>query len=252
LTQAPSARALVLPAYGKLNLDLRVLGAQPDGYHLVSTHLQAISLHDLLMVEPASATSLVGGCQDDLVLRAQAALEAAAGRPLPAGFRLVKRIPVGAGFGGGSSDAAVALQALQRLYGLDLDLHGVATRLGADVPFFLSGGAAVAGSRGEQLDPVAPSRGWYALAWPGLSVATASVYRMWDRIGGDGDNHLGRAAVAVEPRLAEFAAMLGDGWQMTGSGSAFFRPCPTRAEADMAIAGLDCWARVARGVGAHG
>src|SRR2546423_12681590 len=98
-------RALALPAHAKLNLELAVLGVRPDGYHELRTRFQAISLHDLLLVEPAAATSLEGGSgHDDLVLRAQRALERAAGRPLPARFRLWKRIPAGAGLAGGSAD----------------------------------------------------------------------------------------------------------------------------------------------------
>jgi 4-diphosphocytidyl-2-C-methyl-D-erythritol kinase len=240
----------VLPAHAKLNLDLAVVGRRPDGYHEVRTTLQAISLHDLLLVEPAESTALVGGLDDDLVLRAQHALEEAAGRRLPAYFRLVKRIPAGAGLGGGSSDAAAALRALRRLYGLDQDLSGIAAGLGADVPFFLTGGAAVASGLGERLGP-APSRaGWYALAWPRFQVSTADVYAMWDRVGGQGENELTRAACEVEPRLAEFAGALGAQWRMTGSGSAFFRSCGSRTEAEAAVAGRECWIAVVHAVGA--
>lgn len=243
------ARSLVLPAHAKLNLHLAVLGVRPDGYHEVRTRLQAISLHDLVLAERASVASLEGGHEDDLVLRAQRALETAAGRPLPARFRLVKRVPAGAGMGGGSSDAAAALRALRRLYGLDSDLGPIAAGLGADVAFFLAGGAALACGRGERLVPQATAGGWFALAWPGFPVSTAAVYARWDLVGGEGENELARAALAVEPRLAEFAAMLGEGWRMTGSGSAFFLACATRDEARRAVAGLrDCWTAVARPV----
>jgi len=247
-------QSLVVPAHAKLNLRLEVLGRRPDGQHEVRTLMQAISLHDLLIAERAPRTSLEGGVgEDDLVLRAQRALEAAVGRHLPARFRLVKRIPAGAGLGGGSSDAAAALRALRRLYELDCDLRAVAADLGADVGFFLAGGAAVARGRGERLCPVRPSNEWYALAWPGFEVSTARVYAAWDRVGGEGDNQLTRAALAVEPRLAEFVAMLGDGWRMTGSGSAFFRAFPERGRAERTAAGLrGCWTAVARSVGAWG
>ncbi|HLH68549.1 MAG TPA: 4-(cytidine 5'-diphospho)-2-C-methyl-D-erythritol kinase [Candidatus Dormibacteraeota bacterium] len=248
-------RSLAIPAHAKLNLWLKVVGRRPDGYHEVDTLMQAISLHDLLIVERASSTDLEGGVRgaDDLVLQAQRALESAVGRPLPARFRLVKRIPVGAGLGGGSSDAAAALRALRRLYELDCDLTPVAVAVGADVKFFLSGGAMVAQGRGDQLLPARPSGEWYALAWPGFEVSTARVYAAWDRVGGEGDNHLARAALTIEPRLAGFVAMLGDGWRMTGSGSTFFRAFPERAEAERAIASLrGCWATVARPIGAWG
>jgi 4-diphosphocytidyl-2-C-methyl-D-erythritol kinase len=117
--------------------------------------------------------------------------------------------------------------------------------VGADVPFFLQGGAAVAGGKGERLRPVPAVDGWFAVAWPGFEVSTQAVYRCWDQVGGEGENQLQRAALAVEPRLAEFAAGL-PGWLMTGSGAAFFKPCQTRAEAEAAVAQLSCWTAVAR------
>jgi 4-diphosphocytidyl-2-C-methyl-D-erythritol kinase len=243
-TQPPRG-ALALPAHAKLNLDLAVLGVRPDGYHELRTRFQAISLHDLLLIEPAAETSLDGGHPDDLVLRAQRALEGAAGRPLPARFRLVKRIPAGAGLAGGSADAAAALRGLARLYALDCDLAPVALELGADVPFHLHGGAAIASGRGERMVPAVPDTGWYAIAWPGFPLSTPAVFARWDEVGGDGENQLTRAAFAVEPELAEFASMLGAGWLMTGSGSAFFKRCATEGEAEANVAGLHCWTAVA-------
>ena len=249
-----SPGALALPAHAKLNLDLAVLGVRPDGYHELRTRFQAISLHDLLLIEPAAETSLVGGRPDDLVLRAQRALERTAGRPLPARFRLVKRIPAGAGLGGGSAAPPPPLRGLARLYELYRDLAPVALELGADVPFFLRGGAATATGVGERLTPAALDTGWYAIAWPGFPVSTPAVFARWDEVGGDGDNELTRAARAVSPELAEFAGMLGDGWRMTGSGSAFFRRCPTRAAAEAAASDAPrrCWTAVARPVAAWG
>jgi len=246
LTRA--AQALVLPAHAKLNLDLAVLGARPDGYHEIRTRFQAISLHDLLLIEAAPGTTL-NGAADDLVLRAQQALEEAAGRHLPARWRLVKRIPMGAGLGGGSADAAAALRGLRHIYGLRCDLKEVAARLGSDVPFFLVGGCAIATGRGELLTPAPPARGWYAVAWPGFPLSTPAVYRKWDEVGGKGTNQLTRAAFAVEPRMSDFAGMLGAGWQMTGSGSAFFKPCLSYRDAEQAVINLKCWTAVARPVG---
>lgn len=242
------AATLALPAHAKLNLDLTVLGVRPDGFHEIRTRFQTISLHDLLLIEPAAGTDLAGRYDDDLVLRAQRALEKAVGRRLPARFRLVKRIPSGAGLGGGSADAAAVLRGLSRLYRLDCDLSPIAAGLGADVPFCLMGGAAVATGRGERLVPAASAHGWYALAWPGFPVATPAVYAKWDEIGGESPNELTRAALAVEPRLEEFAGMLGTGWQMTGSGSAFFKTCGSREEAEGAVGPLQCWTAVARPV----
>jgi 4-diphosphocytidyl-2-C-methyl-D-erythritol kinase len=243
---------LAISAHAKLNLSLQVQGGRADRYHEISTVFQAISLHDLLIVEPAGATSLEGGQPDDLVLRAQQALEAAAGRSLPARFQLVKRIPLGAGLGGGSSDAAATLRALRVLYGVKVDLHPLAAALGADVPFFLQGGTMLARGVGEWLEPLPrPPADCYAVAWPGFPMSTAAVYAAWDEMGGEGENHLARGALALEPRLAEFAGRL-PGWLMTGSGAAFFRPFADRREAERAVAGLDCWTAVVTPVPAWG
>ncbi len=242
---------LALPARAKLNLTLAVTGLLPDGRHQLQTRFQAVDLHDLIEVRPAAVTSLevhgeAPSGEANLVLKALRSLEEAAGRQLPAAIRLHKRIPAGAGLGGGSSDAAATLRALKVVHGLDVDLLPPAWRLGADVPFFLCGGAADAEGVGERLSPVAPVAGWFAIAWPGFEISTAAVYAAYDREGGAGGNHLERAAHAVEPRLAAFRSRLGDGWQMTGSGAAYFRHVPSREVAQRAIAGLDCWTAVAR------
>lgn len=254
-----SAGRLTLPAHAKLNLDLRVRGVRPDGQHEVVTHLQAISLHDRLSAEPAPRTSLeVAGLAipdqgpggENLVLRAAGALERACGRRLPARFRLEKRIPAGSGMGGGSSDAAAALRLLARLHGLDgrggPQLHPIAAGLGADVAFFLRGGAALARGRGEVLEAAEPpARPWFAIAWPGFGISTAAVYRAWDEVGGEGRNQLQRAALRVEPRLAAFAQGLGPGWVMTGSGAAFYHEAGSEAEARSLASGRECWTAVA-------
>jgi 4-diphosphocytidyl-2-C-methyl-D-erythritol kinase len=245
---------LALPAHAKLNLELRVLGTRPDGHHEVETVLQAIDLHDLLEVEVAATSSLevIGrpapADSRNLVLAALAALEEAAGRPLPVRLRLVKRIPGGAGLGGGSSDAAAALRAIARLHSVKADLAALAAGIGADVPFFLSGGTARGRGRGERLEPLPFHPGWFALAWPGLELSTEDVYRAWDRVGGDGPNQLRRAACRAAPELAVFAAELDDGWQMTGSGSAFFKAFPDSRAAASATVGLSSWSAVCRAV----
>jgi len=229
-------------APAKLNLELRVLGRRPDGTHQVETLIQAIDLCDRLTIAPAAASSLaITGFEvpvDDgnLVLRAAAALG------MHAAFGLRKLIPPGAGLGGGSSDAAAVLRAGGGGRG---DLAAVAAALGADVPFFLRGGRALATGRGESLRPLPPDPAWYALAWPGFEVSTAAVYRAWDEVGGEGPNHLFRPACAVDPRLGEFAESLGEGWRMTGSGSAFFREVASEAEAHDAIKGREGWTAVA-------
>ncbi|MEP7106076.1 MAG: 4-(cytidine 5'-diphospho)-2-C-methyl-D-erythritol kinase, partial [Chloroflexota bacterium] len=139
---------LALPARAKLNLALAVTGIRPDHTHEIDTLLQGIDLHDLLEAELATATSLeVEGDApegpDNLVLRALAELERQVGRALPTRFRLHKRVPAGAGLGGGSADAATALRLAAAVHRLaEVDLAAVAAAVGADVPFLLCGGAA--------------------------------------------------------------------------------------------------------------
>jgi 4-diphosphocytidyl-2-C-methyl-D-erythritol kinase len=232
---------LLAPA--KLNLELSVLGRRADGSHEVATVLQAIDLSDRLSISPAPESSLVlagdfavPNDADNLVLRAAAEVG------LKARFTLAKSIPPGAGLGGGSSDAAAVLRAGGQGR---TDLAEIAAGLGADVPFFLRGGRARATGRGEVLERLAVEPGWFALAWPGFEVSTAAVYQAWDEVGGEGRNHLFRAACSVEPRLAAFAKDLGEGWLMTGSGSAFFHPAATEAEAKGLVVGRQGWTAVA-------
>ena len=240
---------LALPARAKLNLDLSVVSKRADGFHELRTTFQAIDLHDLLLVSPANETSLTisglsVGKNDNSVSKAHQALEHAARRKLPADIHLHKRIPPGSGMGGASSDAAAALRALKAVYGLDVDLRPIANNLGADVTFFLHGGHARAEGRGEQLTKLAADPAWFAVAWPGFELSTAAVYEAWDEVKGEGPNHLGRAAEHVEPRLTDFAKRLNGGWQMTGSGSAFFKRCANEEEARSATKGLDGWTTV--------
>jgi 4-diphosphocytidyl-2-C-methyl-D-erythritol kinase len=246
---------LALPARAKLNLDLEVLRRRDDGFHDVRTRLQAIDLHDLLLMAPADRTSIAMAGLDlktaaeNSVLKAHAALERAAGRELPTRFLLHKRIPPGSGLGGASSDAAVALRGLAQIHNIKPDIAAIAAEAGADVSFFLSGGAALAESRGERLTPLRPQPTWFALAWPGIELSTAAVYRAWDEVGGEPPNALRRAAAHVDGRLDDFALHLGPAWQMTGSGSAFFQTCPSADAARNAIRALECWTAVTRAIG---
>jgi 4-diphosphocytidyl-2-C-methyl-D-erythritol kinase len=244
---------LVVPARAKLNLDLRVLGRRADGFHNLYTTFQAIELHDLVDIEPASSTAFeVEGfdidASDNSLLSAHRAVEEMAGTTLPVKIRLHKRIPPGSGMGGASSDAAATLKGLATLFHLQMDMHQMAERLGSDVPFFLHGGRARAEGRGEKLIALDSGPAWFAIAWPGFELSTGSVYEAWDEVGGDGPNELERAAAKVEPRLQQFAKNLGPGWQMTGSGSAFFKPTATREEASAAVGNLECWTAVTAAV----
>ena len=190
---------LALPARAKLNLDLEVVGRDKDGFHQIRTTFQAIDLHDLLVVSAADETTIATSglsviAKDNSVLAAHAALERAARKQLPAAFHLHKRIPPGSGMGGASSDAAATLRALKMMHALDLDLAPIAKELGSDVPFFLAGGRARGEGRGERLTPLPMEAAWFAIAWPGIELSTADVYRAWDEVKGDGPNHLRRAA----------------------------------------------------------
>ena len=183
--------ALTCPA--KVNLSLRVRRGRPDGFHEVATVLQTIDLRDRLTLRRIRAGAPLridvpgGGAPADdsnLVLRAARAFFAAVREPARGvRFELEKRIPAGSGLGGGSSNAAAALAGLQRLRGDPLDdarLRAVAAGVGSDVPFFLTGGTALATGRGERVAPLDDVPGAPVLvAVPAVEVATAEIYRAW-------------------------------------------------------------------------
>lgn len=180
-------------ALAKINLDLRVLARRPDGYHELRTVFHTVSLADSLEVAftpaPATAITVAGNCEipdnDNLVVKAaRLALDAMriAGR---VEFRLEKKIPMGAGLGGGSSDAAAVLLTLPVLARRRIapeQLIGLAAGLGSDVPFFLLGGAAVGVGRGTELYPMPDlTPHWGVLLAPRVHVSTAEAYAALDR-----------------------------------------------------------------------
>lgn len=219
-----SGTTVVAPA--KLTVSLRISGIRPDGYHLIDAEMVTIDLVDSLTfsdgdgLEVEGATGLpVTADDDNLVRRALALLERRAH------VHLVKRIPAGAGLGGGSADAAAVL----RWAGvLDVDL---AARLGADVPFCLTGGRARVTGVGEVITPLDSQNEVFTILTPPFGCSTPAVYRAWDDLGGPtapGPNDLEPAALQVEPRLAEWRDRLGDATGETpvlaGSGSTWFVP----------------------------
>lgn len=269
-------RALRAHAAAKINLTLRVLGIRPDGYHELRTTFQSLALHDTLTFAPGGSafviTSNDPSCPADpsnLVWKAADALWRAAGRRgslPPTTVHIHKRIPVQAGLGGGSSDAAVALRALRELWRLDLGdarIEGLGRGLGADVAFFLEGGTALGVERGDLLFPLVDADpGWVVLVRPDFGVSTRDAYAWWDErwlarqtqaapsgarprpnAGGrsaEWVNDLEAPVVARYPRIgrlvkalarhgARFAAM-------SGSGSAVFGLFDERAGAERAIA----------------
>jgi 4-diphosphocytidyl-2-C-methyl-D-erythritol kinase len=173
-------------AFAKVNRSLSVLGRRPDGYHELDTVLQTIDLSDVL--ELGAAESLELTCddptlpagEDNLVIRAARSLAQEARVPPHAAIRLVKRIPAGAGLGGGSADAAATLLSLRALWSLPLDdaaLGEVAARLGSDIPFFLTGGLARGTGRGERIAPLPdPPVEWLVLLSPSFPLSTRAVY----------------------------------------------------------------------------
>lgn len=174
------------PAPAKLNLFLHVVGRRPDGYHLLQSAFRLIELADSLSFDIRHDGLLrrmnaIEGVpeRDDLVVRAGALLQAATGCRLGADIRIDKRIPMGAGLGGGSSDAATTLLALNRLWQTGLDRKALASlglRLGADVPFFIFGRDAFVQGIGEDLQPLALEPACYVLLSPGVSIPTREIF----------------------------------------------------------------------------
>jgi 4-diphosphocytidyl-2-C-methyl-D-erythritol kinase len=174
-----------VPAPAKLNLYLHVVGRRAEGLHLIESLMVLIDWCDTLHFEPRSDgalrrhDSIAGLPADDLCLRAARALQSAAAITLGADITLDKRVPWGAGLGGGSSDAASTLLALNRLWGLDWPLERllpIGLALGADVPFFLAGTSAIATGIGERLAPVDVEPAWFAVVKPAAGLATAEVF----------------------------------------------------------------------------
>ncbi|MFO7953902.1 4-(cytidine 5'-diphospho)-2-C-methyl-D-erythritol kinase [Thioalkalivibrio sp.] len=172
------------PAPAKINRFLHITGRRADGYHELQTVFQFLGLEDTLRFEPLPAGRFemaragIDG-NDNLCLRAARRLAGAVETPFGVRIHLEKRIPVGGGLGGGSSDAATTLVALNHLFGLGCSvqqLAAVGLEMGADVPVFVAGQAAWAEGVGEQLVPVDPDTGWVLLIDPGVSVATGAMF----------------------------------------------------------------------------
>lgn len=212
----------VIEAPAKLTLSLRVTGVRDDGLHLIDAEMVSLDLHDTLTFSDGDGLEVVGESDaplddDNLVRRALRAV----GRT--AHVRLDKRIPAGAGLGGGSADAAAVL----RWAGChDLDL---AAGIGADVAFCLVGGRARVTGIGEQVESLAFENRTFTLLTPPVHCSTPVVYRAWDELGGptgDNGNDLEPAALAVEPQLGRWrdalAEATGQRPRLAGSGSTWF------------------------------
>lgn len=241
-------------APAKLNLFLHVTGRRPDGYHLLQTVFQLIDHGDLLHFDARDdglirRTTDIPGVppESDLIVRAARLLQSAArgrnGREVPgADIAIEKKLPMGGGLGGGSSDAATTLIALNHLWQAGLtrtELMALGLQLGADVPFFLFGRNAFAEGVGEALAPVATPDAWYLVIEPGISVPTASVFaapeltrnskavRITDFLAAPqnfGKNDLQPVAATLHPPVARALECLqpyGEA-RMTGSGACVF------------------------------
>jgi len=261
--------ALILPAYAKLNLTLDVVGRRPNGYHDIDSVMQTISLHDLLWIERTDCrvfevvgTPIEG---ENLILKAARELEGRLSRALPFTIRLFKRIPMGAGLGGGSADAAAFLNAANALYGLQLQseqLIEIATDVGQDVPFFLRGGTARATGLGATVSALpAINPGWrFLVVSPPAQVATRTVYEAVDGASpsarrtpaliealkrGSVTGMFGNDLEAVTRRLfpamdeaVEWLQRAVPSVAMTGTGATLFAVFPSRRDAEAALAAV--------------
>ncbi|MEO7804632.1 MAG: 4-(cytidine 5'-diphospho)-2-C-methyl-D-erythritol kinase [Actinomycetota bacterium] len=207
-------------ARAKVNLCLRVLGKRDDGYHEVRTVMQSVDLRDHLAFELADATSVridVPIPQPDLVRRALDLFRLRTETSIEVKVDVVKSIPLGSGLGGASADAAAALLAINHLSGdlLSLaELARLAAELGADVPFALVGGVALATGRGDVMEPlVCPLPLWWVLGMSGIVLETAAIYKTYDSIGTPEAPVCDLSAALARGAVAEVAAMLGNDLQ---------------------------------------
>lgn len=261
-------------APAKLNLALLVAPPWPDGYHPLESLVQTVEWFDLLEVSPAEegTDTITSDIEDNLIETALSELRKRSPVP-PLVLDLTKEIPVGAGLGGGSSDAAAALVAGADLAGIArAGLRDVASRIGADVPLFLTGGTLMMRGVGHDIEPARRLADFaVAIVVPDFGLSTRDIYQRWDALEGpEGPsvaddslppslrgrmpmrNDLLPAALDIEPRLGDFMTDISSVWEttvcLTGSGSACFGYFATLDEASDAAAAVTGLAREARGV----
>lgn len=251
------------PAPAKLNLFLRITGRRDDGYHLLQTVFRLLDWGDTVRLRVRAdgrirrLAGLAGISEDaDLAVRAARALQAASGTTLGADIEVVKRIPAGGGFGGGSSDAATTLRALDWLWGTALGpdrLAGIGLALGADVPVFVRGENAWAEGVGERLTPIALPPAWYLIVDPGVTVPTRELFQAPDltrdappatitdfvsgaELGNAFEAVLRRREPAVDAALSALSRF--GAARLTGTGAGCFVAFGSRAQAEAALAAL--------------
>jgi 4-diphosphocytidyl-2-C-methyl-D-erythritol kinase len=251
------------PAPGKLNLFLHVVGRRADGYHLLQTAFQFIDLCDEIRFwqRPTRVIERIGDVpgvppEQDLTIRAARRLQAVSGaHRAGVAIQVEKRLPMQGGVGGGSSDAATVLVALNKLWGAQLSIDELATiglELGADVPVFVRGRAAWAEGVGELLTPVDFPEPWYLLVRPDVTVSTAEVFKAPELtrdspvitirgfLKAGGQNDCEPVVRRRFPAVAEALDWLGRfaPARLTGTGSCVYAAMPGEAEAREALAGL--------------
>ena len=267
----------VFAAPAKLNLSLLVTGRRADGYHLLQTVFRFIDFADQIHLTVRHdgrierTTALAGvAANDDLTVRAARLLQQAAGVTGGVDIAVDKQLPLGGGLGGGSSDAATVLIALNRLWQLDWPpqrLQALALSLGADVPVFIFGESALATGVGEELTPLALPPAWYVVLMPPVGVATAGIFQDQDLIRDSipltippfsfvaGRNDLEAVVCRHYPEVEAHLAWLKQrgAARMTGSGACVFAEFGSEAEARELLAGLPQTMRgiVARGLDRH-
>lgn len=257
------AMRLRIPAFAKINLSLQVRGVRPDGYHELTTVFQTIKLHDVLSFSQTSGPFEIR-CDDpacpvgrtNLVWRAAQLLwreGGLSGRPRGVRVRLQKKIPLQAGLGGGSSDAAAALVTLARVWKITLSSRQrarLAKKLGADVAFFLAGGTALGEGAGDRIKPLEDRPASpVVLVVPGFGVSTKDAYAWLDsdrrerRALAPSDNDLQAPVSSRHPEIAEIVAALKRAGSshaaMSGSGSAVFGLFPTHTQAAAAARAVE-------------
>jgi len=249
---------LTLPAPAKLNLMLHIVGQRPDGYHNLQTLFQILDFGDTLSLENQPGLDITLNCSttelttpDNLVIKAARALQASSNTDQGARLYLDKRLPLGGGVGGGSSDCATALLGLNRLWSLNFSLNQltqIGRSLGADVPLFVRGQSAWAEGIGDRLTPVNLPEHWFVVVHPGIHVSTAELFRhpqltrhtpvstIRSALGGAGRNDFEHVARALYPeidhafgQLAQFRTAHSGPVRLSGSGACIF----LKTESDM-------------------
>lgn len=266
-------------AFAKVNLALAVYPAAADGFHPLRGLFQSISMSDTIQIEPSSDDEITVSNDEapsdntNLAWLAFESARRAVRMSAPASLSVDKRIPAGAGLGGGSADAACVIGLMQNRHGFDDEMaFDIAASIGSDVPFALTGGTAIVEGRGDRIDAQQPLTGFsLCVVVPPFSLGTPAVFREWDRLGGPSGpdvpeadlppilrgglpirNDLYPAALSLDERIGDWRDALETRWgvsvSMTGSGSALFAFFESADEAASAADAVDLPVRAADAV----